>query len=62
MPKTSIELSQLLPHTYFHVYLNSGHGFLFQYAVLFAKHVDLSLDGGDEKLEVEAGKFMAKLA
>jgi pimeloyl-ACP methyl ester carboxylesterase len=40
----SHELAQLLPYAEIHIYPNSGHGFLFQYAELFAKHVDLFLD------------------
>jgi hypothetical protein len=28
-------------------YPNSGHGFLFQYAEIFSKDVDLFLDGGE---------------
>ncbi|KAG0652820.1 2-hydroxymuconate semialdehyde hydrolase [Hyphodiscus hymeniophilus] len=43
----SFEVSQLLPNAHLHVYLNSGHGFLFQHAELFAKHVTLFLDGND---------------
>ena len=44
----SFELSQLLPNAHLHVYPKSGHGFLFQHAELFAKHVELFLDMGDE--------------
>ncbi|KUJ18303.1 alpha/beta-hydrolase [Mollisia scopiformis] len=40
----SFELAQLLPDAHLHIYPNSGHGFLYQYAELFAKHVDLFLD------------------
>ncbi|KAH6712865.1 Alpha/Beta hydrolase protein [Leptodontidium sp. MPI-SDFR-AT-0119] len=43
----SFELAQLLPHAHLHIYPNSGHGFLYQYAQLFAKHVDIFLDGDD---------------
>ncbi|KAG4436749.1 hypothetical protein IFR05_007767 [Cadophora sp. M221] len=43
----SFELAQLLPHAHLHIYPNSGHGFLYQYAELFAKHVDIFLDGDD---------------
>ncbi|KAH7351098.1 Alpha/Beta hydrolase protein [Rhexocercosporidium sp. MPI-PUGE-AT-0058] len=43
----SFELAQLLPHAHLHIYPNSGHGFLYQYAELFAKHVDMFLDGDD---------------
>lgn len=39
----SHELAQLLPFAEIHIYPNSGHGFLFQYAELFAKHVDFFL-------------------
>jgi pimeloyl-ACP methyl ester carboxylesterase len=43
----SFELAQLLPNAHLHIYPNSGHGFLYQYAELFAKHIDLFLDGED---------------
>lgn len=59
----SFELAQILPHAHLHIYPNSGHGFLYQYAELFAKHVDLFLDG-DEELERESntvGILKAKL-
>ncbi|CZR53006.1 uncharacterized protein PAC_02884 [Phialocephala subalpina] len=40
----SFELAQLLPNAHLHIFPNSGHGFLYQYAELFAKHVNLFLD------------------
>ncbi|KAG9230808.1 Alpha/Beta hydrolase protein [Amylocarpus encephaloides] len=40
----SIELVNILPNGYLHVYPNSGHGFLFQYAELFTSHVAIFLD------------------
>ncbi|TVY57512.1 2-hydroxy-6-oxononadienedioate/2-hydroxy-6-oxononatrienedioate hydrolase 2 [Lachnellula cervina] len=59
----SYELAQILPFAHLHIYPNSGHGFLYQYAELFAKHVDLFLD---EKNAVEDAKevqiFRARLA
>jgi len=42
----SVELAKILPHAHLHIYADSGHGFLFQYAELFAVHVGLFLDGG----------------
>ncbi|KAF4629666.1 hypothetical protein G7Y89_g8479 [Cudoniella acicularis] len=44
----SVELARILPHGHLHIYPNSGHGFLYQYAELFAKHIDLFLDGEDD--------------
>ncbi|RDW61384.1 alpha hydrolase-9 [Coleophoma crateriformis] len=41
----SVEAAKDLPNAHLHIYPDSGHGFLFQYAELFAKHVDLFLDG-----------------
>jgi len=43
--KNSLALVEILPHAHLHIYPNAGHGFLYQYAELFAKHVDLFLDG-----------------
>lgn len=43
----SFELSQILSNAHIHVYLNSGHVFLFQHAELFAKHIGLLIDRGD---------------
>ncbi|KAL2071384.1 hypothetical protein VTL71DRAFT_12619 [Oculimacula yallundae] len=43
----SLELARILPLAHLHVYPNSGHGFLFQYAEVFAKHVEIFLDGED---------------
>lgn len=62
IPTNSIVLAGLLLHAHLHMYPNSGHGFLFQYAELFAKHIDLFVDGDDGKLEGESDKVMAKLA
>lgn len=45
--QNSIELAKLLPNAHLHIYPNAGHGFLFQYAELFAAHVNLFLDGPD---------------
>ena len=45
--ENSFELSKILPNAHLHIYPSSGHGFLYQYAELFAKHVDLFLDGVD---------------
>ncbi|KAK0102444.1 hypothetical protein ONS95_006063 [Cadophora gregata] len=56
----SFELAQLLPHAHLHIYPNAGHGFLYQYAELFAAHVDMFLDG-DNDIE-RAGSFKARLA
>ncbi|KAE8445505.1 hypothetical protein EG329_013395 [Mollisiaceae sp. DMI_Dod_QoI] len=47
----SVKLAELLPNARLHIYPNSGHGFLYQYAELFAKHIDLFLDGSDEEGE-----------
>ncbi|KAE9375542.1 hydrolase [Stipitochalara longipes BDJ] len=41
----SFELAQLLPNAHLHIYPKSGHGFLYQHAKLFAKHIDIFLDG-----------------
>jgi pimeloyl-ACP methyl ester carboxylesterase len=58
----SFELSQLLLNSHLHIYPNSGHGFLYQYAELFSKHIDIFLGGDD--LEMHRGvekKQMASL-
>jgi pimeloyl-ACP methyl ester carboxylesterase len=60
--KNNIELAELLPHAHLHIYPNSGHGFLLQYAELFAKHIHLFLDEDDGEIGGETGKAMAKLA
>jgi pimeloyl-ACP methyl ester carboxylesterase len=46
--ENSFELQRILPNAQLHVYPNSGHGFLFQYGELFAKHVEVFLDDGVE--------------
>ncbi|TVY73180.1 2-hydroxy-6-oxononadienedioate/2-hydroxy-6-oxononatrienedioate hydrolase [Lachnellula suecica] len=57
------ELAQILPYAHIHIYPNSGHGFLYQYAELFAKHVNLFLDGKYEAEDAkELFKFKARLA
>lgn len=43
----SWELAGLLKSAQLHIYPNAGHGFLFQYAELFAEHVRLFLDRDD---------------
>lgn len=43
----SFELSQILSNAHLHIYPNSGHGFLFQHAELFAKHIGMFLDSVD---------------
>lgn len=46
----SWELVGLLPDSQLIIYPNSGHGFLYQYAQLFAEHVKLFLDGPKSRL------------
>ena len=47
----SMELKELLTNAQLIVYPDSGHGFLYQYAEVFAKDVELFLDGkGEEKM------------
>ena len=41
----SWELTQLIPGAQLVIYPHSGHGFLYQYAELVAKHVNMFLDG-----------------
>jgi pimeloyl-ACP methyl ester carboxylesterase len=41
----SFVLAQKIPNAFLHIYPDSGHGFLFQYADLFAKQVNSFLDG-----------------
>ena len=47
--ENSFELARILPHAHLHIYPDSGHGFLFQYAEMFAGHVDLFLDSKAEQ-------------
>jgi pimeloyl-ACP methyl ester carboxylesterase len=54
----SIELSQLLPDALLIIYPNSGHGFLYQHAELFAKHVNLFLAGNDMEMQDETEKII----
>ena len=49
--ENSVELARILPNAHLHIYPNSGHGFLFQHAELFAKHIDLFLDGVGSGME-----------
>ncbi len=37
-------LQRRLPNAYLHIYPDAGHGFIFEYASLFAKHIDTFLD------------------
>jgi pimeloyl-ACP methyl ester carboxylesterase len=41
----SYQLSQKLPNAWLLIYLDSGHGFLFQFSERFAKEVNKFLDG-----------------
>ncbi|KAH6683457.1 Alpha/Beta hydrolase protein [Halenospora varia] len=53
--ENSVEVARILPNAHLHIYPNSGHGFLYEHAELFAKHIDLFLDGA------ESAKTMAKI-
>lgn len=44
----SWEVMKRIPNAHLHIYPNSGHGFLFQYAELFSTHLNLFLDEEDE--------------
>jgi pimeloyl-ACP methyl ester carboxylesterase len=44
--KNSVQLAEMLPHVHPYIYPNSGNMSLFQYADLFAKHVDLFFGWG----------------
>jgi len=48
--RNSVEIAELLPNAHLHIYPNSGHGFLYQHAALFASHIDLFLDGEDGEI------------
>jgi len=51
----SVELKELLPNAQLIVYPDSGHGFLSQYAEVFARDLELFLDGkGEEKMSMRA--------
>lgn len=52
--RNSFEMAEIIPHAHLHIYPNSGHGFLYQYAELFTKHIDLFLDGGDGEMDSRA--------
>jgi hypothetical protein len=41
----SFTLFQALPNAQLILYPDSGHGFLFQYPILFALHLSVFLDG-----------------
>lgn len=63
--KNSVELADILPIAHLHIYPNSGHGFLYQHAELFAKHVDLFLDDGLDEVVLKGAlenRVLAKLA
>jgi pimeloyl-ACP methyl ester carboxylesterase len=55
--ENSVELAQILPNAHLHIYPKSGHGFLYQYAELFAKHIELFLDGVDAGIETGREKL-----
>jgi pimeloyl-ACP methyl ester carboxylesterase len=40
----SFVLKKRIPNAYLHIYPDTGHGFLFEYASLFSKHVNIFLD------------------
>jgi hypothetical protein len=46
----SFVLQQNIPHAFLIIYLDSGHGFLFQYATLFAEQVNSFFDGWKNKM------------
>lgn len=54
----SWELAKRIPNAHLHIYPNSGHGFLFQYADLFAAHVNLFLDDEDGDFMRQGTAFM----
>jgi pimeloyl-ACP methyl ester carboxylesterase len=49
----SWEMMQMIPGAQLVIYPHSGHGYLYQYAELVAKHVNMFLDGDDYR-ELEA--------
>lgn len=59
----SIELAQILPNAQLHIYPNSGHGFLYQYAEDFAKQIAIFLDSEDHIIDgFGAERLKARLA
>ncbi|CAG8979372.1 hypothetical protein HYALB_00002498 [Hymenoscyphus albidus] len=60
----SIELAQILPNAQLHIYPNSGHGFLYQYAEEFAKLIAIFLDSEERSWDegFGAGNSKAQLA
>jgi pimeloyl-ACP methyl ester carboxylesterase len=55
--ENSVELARILPNAHLHIYPDSGHGFLFQHAELFASHVALFLGGIDSRSGIRGEKL-----